>query len=89
MGFFNQIMTIYGMNMVLHFKEWSKDNKRLARSINNRIFLLRCRKSGIYPKHIVNEVKCVYSLFQEKHPYYSRVSRIPEEEKNFSRNVAA
>ncbi|XP_045482777.1 uncharacterized protein LOC123686588 [Harmonia axyridis] len=43
--------------MVVHFKEWSKDNRKLAAAINNRIFLLRCRKNGVYPKHIVNEVR--------------------------------
>lgn len=64
--------------MVVHFKEWSKDNRRLAAAINNRIFLLRCRKNGVYPKHIVNEVRCIYSLCQEKHPYNRRVSNIVE-----------
>lgn len=73
MGFFNYIMTVFGINLVVHFKEWAKDNKKLANSINNRIFLLRCRHDGIYPKHIVNEVKCVYSLFQEKHPYNRKI----------------
>ncbi|XP_044760971.1 uncharacterized protein LOC123318413 [Coccinella septempunctata] len=76
MGFYNDILILFGIAVVEHFKNLSKDNKKLASAINNRIFLLRCRKNNIFPSHICNEVKCVYSLFRDNHPYRNKIDNI-------------
>ncbi|XP_044745299.1 uncharacterized protein LOC123307147 [Coccinella septempunctata] len=57
MGFYSDILILFGLNVVIHFKKWASDNSKLVRAINSRIFLLRCRKSGVFPKHIINETQ--------------------------------
>ncbi|XP_044764379.1 uncharacterized protein LOC123320947 [Coccinella septempunctata] len=57
MGFFLEIANIYGTDTVEEMKAWADVNRRLATKLNRRIFLLRCRQSGVIPRHISDSVK--------------------------------
>lgn len=57
MGYFLEIENIYGTSTVRMMKSWADMNRRLAVKLNRRIFLLRCRQSGVKPKHINDSVK--------------------------------
>lgn len=52
MGFYQQVANSFGGNTAALMKRWSSLNIKLANSINRRNFLLRCRRTGIQPKHI-------------------------------------
>ncbi|KAK9891870.1 hypothetical protein WA026_017356 [Henosepilachna vigintioctopunctata] len=52
MGFYQNINETYGAHATRLLKRWTSLKKKLANSKNRRIFLLRCRTSGIIPRHI-------------------------------------
>ncbi|XP_044751669.1 uncharacterized protein LOC123311665 [Coccinella septempunctata] len=56
-------------------KSLVNSRKKMASLINRRIFLLRCRTEDIFPKHIVNNIKQIFSLQVETHPYNRLVDR--------------
>ena len=52
MGFYKQIEERYGYEEASLLKKWSQSNLEIAKSFNQRIFLLRCRKLEVVPKHL-------------------------------------
>ena len=75
-GFFQQIQNTYGRNVVQLLKSWISINKKLAALKNRRIFLLQCRQKNIFPNHITNNMKCLYSLKSERHPYLKEIDNV-------------
>lgn len=75
-GFFVTLKDRYGERTCNLAKEWFKNTVKLARIKNRRIFLLQCRLKNIYPKHIINNFKCTYSLLIEEHPFKKKVNGI-------------
>ena len=75
-GFFNNIGRQYGMELLHTTKELFTIHKKLAASTNRRIFLLRCRKSMIFPNHIKNNIKSINMLIGGEHPYKKTCSKI-------------
>ena len=51
-GFYKQIEEIYGYEEGSLLKKWNQSNLEIAKSFNQRIFLLRCRKLEVVPKHL-------------------------------------
>lgn len=66
MGFFQDIKNRYGRNMMNYMKEFSNNNVKLAKLKNRRIFLLQCKKQGICPRHILNNLKNIEYQFEYK-----------------------
>lgn len=64
MGFFHDIQMQFGRPLVLQLKEFSNNNSKLSRLRNRRIFLLRCRREGITPSHISNNLKNIKTQFE-------------------------
>lgn len=60
MGFFEHIKNTYGEDVVEILKLWSKTSNKLATIINQKIFLLNCRKQNVYPNHIQRNFNCTY-----------------------------
>ena len=52
MGFYLDIATTYGTRAEKDLKSWAKTLKQLASLRNQRIFLLKCRRLNIFPRHI-------------------------------------
>lgn len=50
--------------------------KKKAAQLNRRIFLLSCRKNQLLPNHIVHNVRQIYSLELEDHPFKNSVHKI-------------
>lgn len=66
MGFYQTIRIRYGENAVGKLKLWSKNNVRMAKEYNRRIFLLQCRQNGILPEHITSTTKPIEDLLHRQ-----------------------
>lgn len=66
MGFFEEIQRLHGRDMVRDLKEYSNNSIKVAKLKNRRIFLLKCRKQGIIPTHIKNNLKKFQFQFEYK-----------------------
>ena len=63
LGFFKYIYTCYGKRSRNLFVKWNDCNRRLARAIRQRRFLLRCRKEDVnIPKHIDDTCKRQFNV---------------------------
>nr|CAI5849263.1 unnamed protein product [Callosobruchus analis] len=72
MVFCQQIQQPYGLHNDVLLKEWINFNNKIATLKNRRIFLLTCRREGLFPKHIENCTQNVRCPFE--HPE-SRLGR--------------
>ena len=59
-GFYKQIEETYGIEEESLLKKWSQLNLDFAKSFNQRIFLLRCRKLDVVPKHL--QILCTQTI---------------------------
>lgn len=57
-------------------KKWLKMTTKKANLTNRRNFLLTCRNMGNFPNHIINNIKSIYSLQVDEHPFRSSVDNI-------------
>lgn len=65
MGFYQQTERDYGTQAIKALKTWEKSKTKLAKILNRRCFLLKCRKDGIIPNHITNATKNVDYLLHQ------------------------
>lgn len=65
MGFFQQVETEYGTVASHCLRQWAHINTKIAKTNCRRNFLLKCRSSGTKPRHIVENVKCIYNLLTD------------------------
>lgn len=61
MGFFEDIAADFGHEAVSSLKFWAKLNTKMASCRNRRIFLLQCKNNHIIPRHIKQNVRCLYT----------------------------
>lgn len=73
---FRHIEQEYDMNTCKKLKDLFRCNLKLAKLKNRRIFLLRCRTNKLIPQHIFNNVKYIYSVCLDDHPFQKEVSNI-------------
>lgn len=75
-GFFRRIKQDLGIITCKKAKDLMRCYKKLSLLKNRRIFLLRCRSSGIIPLHIFNKVDYIYTVCLDDHPFKTEVSNI-------------
>lgn len=63
MGFYQEITTTYGIHTTRKMKQWSKLNNKLAAARNQRIFLHECKRKGLKPRHISQNTKHLFQLY--------------------------
>lgn len=56
MGFYQQIKRTYGNHIVTLFKKWANLYNKHARTVNRRIFLIKCRTHQVFPRHITEKL---------------------------------
>ncbi|XP_044760848.1 uncharacterized protein LOC123318294 [Coccinella septempunctata] len=84
MGFYDTLHQTYGTALYQHAKHFKKINKKLASLYNRRVFLLQCRMLNIYPRHIINSLKSIYTLQFEGGPIRKKVDIMM---RKFRRNI--
>lgn len=60
MGFYHQIGQQYGIRVRRLFKDYNKVFKCITKTLNNKEFLLECRKNGYIPKFISNKTRNIF-----------------------------
>ncbi len=83
-NFFEHLRGAYGQNIHLAFKDYWKYNEKLASMMVRKDFLIKCRQYELIPTHIIQRVKCVYSLFGDRSPYTAEMAKVI---KRFQRNI--
>lgn len=71
MGFYKNIKSQYGQEAVNHLKNIRRLQKKINNVKNQKIFLLRCRKNHVVPRHIQQNIKCIFNLL----PKNARLAR--------------
>lgn len=64
MGFFHDMEQAYGAEATALLRAYNRNLPRLASLKNRRIFLLKCRKHGFYPNHILNRTQSFSQVFE-------------------------
>ena len=64
MGFYQTMKQQYGAESVRLLKHWASLNIKLSSQRNRKIFLLSCRKNGVSPTHICNNMKNIHAILQ-------------------------
>lgn len=75
-GFFNKLLEDFGIHTHKNVKELSRLPRKLASMNNRKVYLLECKRRGIFPKHIQNNIKSVFCSLLEDHPYVYLIDRI-------------
>lgn len=66
MFFFHYILHRFGPETFHLFKLWAPFNTKIAAKGNRRMFLLTCRTSCIFPRHITQEMEGIHCLTTKK-----------------------
>ncbi|XP_058445859.1 uncharacterized protein LOC131427008 [Malaya genurostris] len=86
-GFFKLMNSYYGYNTAQLFKVYAQLNRKLCNMSIRKYFLVQCRKTGLFPNHIVNSLKCIHPLLEERSPYTHKLQRTTERFKKSILNI--
>lgn len=76
MGFFQRVREQHGQQGIKMLNEIKATKKKLDALINRRVFLLQCRSRQVFPKHIINNVKCVTKSLSGNKRFLNKVNNI-------------
>lgn len=62
MATYRDLRRVYGEEVCGMMKNLTNLENKVAHITNQKIFLMKCRQNGVYPKHIVSNIKCVFNL---------------------------
>lgn len=74
-NFFQRISTEFGSRVKEIFKSYATNTRKLANMTSRKKFLVRCRRRGIMPNHIVHSFRCVYALLEQNSPFYKELDK--------------
>lgn len=69
MGFFEDVRNRYGPTTYKSIKDHIHLKTQLASWENRRNFLLQCKFHQVFPRHIQQNVNCLYSVMDNSHPF--------------------
>lgn len=64
MGFFHDMTILYGRDVVAKLRTYHRNQMKLAPLNSRRSFLIRCRRHGFLPKHIIDRTRSLEGIFQ-------------------------
>jgi hypothetical protein len=70
--FFKKIKTDYPEELQ-DLKFYAKSSKKLAKAVARKEFLIKCRKNGIFPTHITQNIKGLIGLIGKETPYIKNI----------------
>lgn len=71
--FYHKIQKKYGKSVKSVMKKYSSNLTKLARLKSQRIFLLKCRHDGVFPKHIIDATKAYNELIINHTKWTNRI----------------
>ncbi|XP_038117299.1 uncharacterized protein LOC119769342 [Culex quinquefasciatus] len=72
-NFYQEIDRLFGAQVKGMFKAYASNNKKLGNMNSRKSFLVRCRKNGVFPRHITDHFRCVFPLLEENSPYINQI----------------
>lgn len=76
MGFYGFVNENYGREAVQLFNEIKKTYTRISKIRNKKIFLIRCRSSDIIPRHIQQNVRCLWPILPRNNFFGLNIDKI-------------
>lgn len=73
-GFYNQISLDHGPDVANLFKNFAKNNDKLCNLASRKMYLLKCRKNHVFPKHIISNVTCASQSIVENSPFTNKIN---------------
>lgn len=73
-GFFNAVASDHGLDAANLHKQFAKNNVKLCNLSTRKIYLLKCRKNHIFPKHIAVNVACAFQSIVENSPFTNKIN---------------
>ncbi|XP_055585258.1 uncharacterized protein LOC129738096 [Uranotaenia lowii] len=73
--FYNQIDDEYGTEAKHSLKIYANLNRKMGNMTARKDFLVKCRRTGLFPPHITDVFRCVYTLFEDNSPYLNELNR--------------
>ncbi|XP_055590666.1 uncharacterized protein LOC129742749 [Uranotaenia lowii] len=73
--FYNQIDDEYGTEAKHSLKIYANLNRKMGNMTARKDFLVKCRRTGLFPPHITDVFQCVYTLFEDNSPYLNELNR--------------
>lgn len=86
-GFLNRIKTSFGTSVMKLLKEFMNLNSKLANYKTRKLFLIKCRKFGIFPTHIINNFKCLITNLEPNMPFCNKIRKLEEDFKRRILNI--
>jgi hypothetical protein len=74
-NFYESLRIEFGQNTCKLFKQYVKINARIARLAARKIFLQNCRDNYVYPSHITNNLRCIYTSFNGNSKFIRKVDK--------------
>jgi hypothetical protein len=71
--FTSSIQNNYGEQAVNNIKNYLNTNRKLCNVMARKEYLIKCRKEGNFPPHIVQNIKCVFKFFENKSPFTNKI----------------
>lgn len=82
--FFAYITSTFGLEVNKIFKDYANCNRKLAKRIPQRIFLIRCRRAKLIPGFLVNYSRQFYHMLPNNPVQSKKLERVTN---NFQRKV--
>lgn len=73
---FDRIKRTMGEDTHRLHKRLAKEAIKLSSLTSRKVFLLQCRKHNVYPKHIINNVKCIHQCIELNTPYNKKLDSL-------------
>lgn len=87
MGFYQQVIENFGEEAKDTLHNISKTMEKVVSLKNRKIFLLKCRQKNLTPRHIQQNIRCLWPLLPQRHPYIHMVDQAIKQFKKSILNI--
>lgn len=75
-SFFTLMRLRHGQAVLNLLKEYARNVNKLGRLSARKFFLLKCRQNNVYPKHIINNVRCLNQSIETNTPFTNEIENM-------------
>ncbi|XP_039431508.1 uncharacterized protein LOC120414372 [Culex pipiens pallens] len=74
-SFYARVGQLHGQTALELFKSYASSYTKLGNMLSRKDFLIRCRRDGLMPVHIIHSLKCAHELLAKRSPLHKKLSR--------------
>ncbi|XP_055543405.1 uncharacterized protein LOC129728952 [Wyeomyia smithii] len=86
-SFHKYITECYGESVLNKFKSYAIANSKLANMQSRKSFLIKCRRRGMFPQHIVQSLKCLHEMIAKNETCLAKLDRCVKKFKKAILNI--